>query len=98
NPSLEILKEFVQQGALIEHVYAHCTSIAREMVSPEKIATMIRSIGVENIIMASDGGQSVNPPPVEMFKRFMEKMLENGISEDEIHIMTHENPTKLLGF
>jgi len=98
NPSLEILKEFVQQGALIEHVYAYCTSIAREMVSPEKIATMIKSIGVENIIMASDGGQSVNPPPVEMFKRFMEKMLKNGISEDEIHIMTHENPAKLLGF
>ncbi len=97
DPPLEILKEFVQLGAMIKHVYAYCTSIAREMVSPEKIATMIRSIGVENIIMASDGGQRVNPPPVEMFKRFMGKMLENGISEDEIHIMTHENPAKLLG-
>ncbi len=96
DPALEILKELVQQGALIEHVYAYCTSIARKMVSPEKIATMIKSIGVENIIMASDGGQRVNPPPVEMFKLFMKKMLENGISEDEIHIMTHENPAKLL--
>ncbi len=96
DPALEILKELVQQGALIEHVYAYCTSIARKMVSPEKIATMIKSIGVENIIMASDGGQRVNPPPVEMFKLFMKKMLENGISEDEIHVMTHENPAKLL--
>lgn len=96
DPALEILKELVQQGALIEHVYAYCTSIARKIVSPEKIATMIKSIGVENIIMASDGGQRVNPPPVEMFKLFMKKMLENGISEDEIHIMTHENPAKLL--
>ncbi|MFQ6123076.1 MAG: DUF6282 family protein [Candidatus Heimdallarchaeota archaeon] len=97
DPPLELLKEFVQYGALIEHVYAYCTSIARRMVSPEKIATMIESIGVENIIMASDGGQRVNPPPVEMFKRFMGKMLENGISEDEIRVMTHENPAKLLG-
>jgi tyrosine-protein phosphatase YwqE len=92
----DALKEGVQMGALVEHVYASCTSVLGEIISPKKIAAMIQSIGVENTIMASDGGQSGNPPPVEMFKLFMEKMLENGISEDEIHVMTHENPAKLL--
>jgi len=92
----DALKEIVQQGGLIEHVYAYCTPIVREMVQPSKIAKMIRFIGAENVLMASDGGQSVNPPPVEMFKEFMVKMLENGVSEHEIYVMTHENPAKLL--
>jgi len=90
------VKEIVQLGALFETVYASCTPIYEELVPPTKMATIIRAIGVENVIMASDGGQTINPSPVEMFKLFMEKMLENGISEDEIRVMTHENPAKLL--
>ena len=91
-----VLKEIVQQGALIEPVYASCTPIYKEIVPPANIVAMIQSIGSEHVIMASDGGQTINPAPVEMLKRFMGKMLEHGISEDEIHVMTHENPAKLL--
>ena len=58
---------------------------------------MIRTLGPPHCIMATDGGQAVNPPPHEMLRLFIAGMLEAGFSEDEIHIMTVKNPGWILG-
>ena len=60
------------------------------------MASMIQLYGAKNIILATDGGQSANPPPVKMFKIFIKNLLESGISERDIQTMIHDNPAKLL--
>jgi len=47
--------------------------------------------------MSSDLGQIHNPSPVEGFRMFIQILLENGISEEQIKKMSYENPGRLLG-
>ena len=95
--TIEDMKRAVEKGAILEHDFVICTRLMREPVSPSVIAKAIRAVGAENCVMSTDGGQHTNPVPVEMFKQFIVKMLELGITADEIQVMTQENPSKLLG-
>jgi len=65
--------------------------------SPKQYANMIKIIGADHCIMSTDFGQVHNPPPPEGLRIFIRAMMENGINEREIRVMTTENPAKLLG-
>ncbi|MCW3975381.1 MAG: DUF6282 family protein [Candidatus Bathyarchaeota archaeon] len=91
------MKTAVDKGALLEHDWIICTPQAKNPTPPSKIADVIKEIGAEFCILASDGGQKINPPPVKMFEQFVIEMLRNGISEDDISVMISENPAKMLG-
>jgi hypothetical protein len=91
------MKSAIDNGALLEHDWIICTPQAKNPTPPKKIADVIREIGAEFCILASDGGQRINPPPVKMIEQFVVEMLRNGISEDDITVMLSENPAKMLG-
>ena len=91
------MKAAVDKGALLEHDWIICTPQAKNPTHPSKIADVIKEIGAEFCVLATDGGQKINPLPIKMFEKFISEMLRNGISEDEISIMISENPDKLLG-
>ena len=94
---LDEMKVAVDKGALLEHDWIICTPQAKNPTNPSKIADVIKEIGPEFCILASDGGQRINPPPVKMFEQFIIAMLRNGLSEDEVSVMVTENPAKMLG-
>jgi len=56
----------------------------------------IRQVGVEHVILTSDFGQEANPPPVEGFAYYLEKMRAQGFTTEELRVMIHENPKKLM--
>lgn len=95
--TIEEMKKAVEKGAILEHDFVICTRLMKEPISPSLIAKAIRAVGAENCVMSTDGGQNMNPVPVELFKQFIVKMLEFGITADEIQVMIQENPSKLLG-
>jgi len=95
--SLKDMREIARKGAVLEHGYVICTRQMAHPLPPSTIAEAIKAVGPEHCIMATDGGQAVNPPPVEMLRMFIEEMLRNGIKEEEIKLMTHANPAKILG-
>ncbi len=95
--SIEEMKEMVALGAMLELDYAMLTHAVPTPRSPSFTAQAIKEIGADHCIMATDGGQDKNPPPVEMLRRFMAAMMENGIGESEIRTMVHTNPRKVLG-
>lgn len=47
--------------------------------------------------MVTDRGQTSREHPVEAMKLFMQTLLDEGITEDEIYVMTHTVPRKVLG-
>ena len=47
--------------------------------------------------MASDFGQIFNEEPIKGFRRFINAMLEMGVSADDIEVMIKKNPEKILG-
>lgn len=91
---LEILEK---RATMLEHNINDTTPQIAHPIEPIKIAQAIKAVGAHRSIMATDGGQVINPPPVEMMKRFVELMLGFGGSEEEIRVMVAENPARVLG-
>lgn len=91
------MKELAGLGAFLEFDYAHFTDTMPSPTTPAATAQTIREIGAEHCIMATDGGQDNNPPPVEMMRLYIAAMLEQGISPEEIRTMVYANPRIALG-
>jgi len=86
----------VANGGMIEHVFIGCMPM-HQRADPKKIVEAIRAIGPEHCIMASDAIEAWNPPAPEVLRMFIATMLALGMKEDEVYLMTHDNPAKLLG-
>lgn len=91
---IDIQKFLVEKGVLVEKLWF---DIGINHVTAEYMAQTIRDLGVENCFMATDRGQAGKEYPAEGLMMFMDKMLDCGFSRDEIRIMTHDNPQKVLG-
>lgn len=96
--SLDDQKRAVQMGAFIEHCYVGCTTFTStgKPLPPKAMAEQIKGVGAEYCIMSTDFGQLKNLTPVEGMRKFIEEMLANGITKDEIDRMIRKNPRKLL--
>ncbi len=61
------------------------------------VAEQIRAVGAEHCIIATDFGVYTLPTPVEGLREFIASLLDLGISEEEIRMLTSTNPERLLG-
>jgi hypothetical protein len=66
-------------------------------VTIKDMADAIKRLGAHHFILTSDLGQSGNALPCDGIKVFIELLLSEGISSEDIAIMIRENPSKLLG-
>lgn len=98
--TIEDMKEIVSRGAgatMLEHVVNDTTHQMKNPISPTVIADAIRAVGAEHTIMSTDSGQIINPAPVVSMENYIYLMLQEGISEKDIIMMTRDNPAKVLG-
>lgn len=91
---IEDQKKLVKMGALMEHCYTTWATGKVDFAMTEK---MIREIGPENCIMATDLGQKTSIYPDEGMLKFSERLYECGFTMDQIRMMTVKNPCALLG-
>ncbi len=94
---VEQMAELASLGGLLEFHYAFTTPAVRDPSPMADLARMIRTLGPEHCILATDGGQAVNPPPHEMLRRFIAGMLKEGFMDEEIHTMVVRNPSWIVG-
>ena len=94
--SVEQMREAARLGALNEMHYAFTTPAIQPPQRLADIAATIRAVGIEHCILATDGGQSINPPPVEMLRLFIDGLIDLGFTPEEIAYMTIEAPGRLL--
>ena len=82
--------KLVEMGAWLEHVpSAH--------YDPKLISESIRAVGAGKCILSSDSGQLHNGHPFDAFLGFIDSLMAEGITEDEVQTMTVRNPSRLLG-
>jgi len=93
--TVEEMKEAASLGAFLEFVYNGLIGANREF-SFKQYAEAIRKVGPQHCILASDLGQAGNPLPVDGLRSFIEGLLTEGFSAEEIRRMTIQSPALLL--
>ena len=95
---IDVQKDLANEGAYIEHCWFSTTPNAGKFqVDSNEIYRQIVEVGPKSCVLTSDGGQKGIPMPAEGFKIFIKTMLDYGLTQEEIDIMTKKNPTRLLG-
>jgi len=73
-------------------------SIGRKATfSVADVASTIRKVGPEFVILSTDLGQVGLPPPAEGLATYISQLRAQGITQRELDRMTKENPARLLG-
>jgi len=94
---LELERKLVSRGAMVEKCFLALSDDFKGSVTPEEMAESIRVLEAEACVMVTDYGQAHHESPVRALHRFVELMLEHGITECQIRQMIVHNPKGLLG-
>ena len=92
--SLDQQKELASLGVLLEHNVANIMS---GDLPVDEFVRQVHEIGAEHFVLDTDLGQNVNPVPVEAFEEYVQKLLDAGITEDEMRLMISLNPERITG-
>lgn len=93
---VDVQQELAALGCYIEH----CGLAAfrnDDGASVKSIAEQIRAVGVDHNIASTDLGQATNPPPPLGFGIWIQCLLDEGFSADEVRRLVNTNPKALLG-
>ena len=91
---LEIQKMLVSKGVIVEKLWF---DVGVNLVSASYMAQTIKELGPENCFLATDRGQLGKEYPAEGLMMFMDAMLDEGLTYDQVRYMTHDNPAKIVG-
>lgn len=86
-------KELANLGVLIEKNWYN---VVDNGVSIDQMASTIRLVGTENVFIATDRGQKGHPAPPLEYKRFLEALLQAGMTKEELYTMTHIVPKSIV--
>ena len=102
-------KAIVATGAMLEYsffVFSHATAVPQTMIDTERhcfprasfdlALSVIRSVDSRNVVISSDSGALVLPPPVEALREFVVMMTSCGIGAADIRRMVCANPVRLF--
>ena len=102
-------EEIASEGAYLEFgffVMSHATQVGQTMIDKERhrfslvqlsaVAQTIRRVGPDRVVLSSDSGSYVLPPPVEAFRELIVMIRSEGFDDDAIRLMTVHNTACLF--
>ena len=94
----DLLQHWIDLGVWVEWVGTMYCEISRHhMWNYEQMAQNIRKTGVEHVIISTDFGQKDNVDPVKGFDNVLDGLLRQGFTNEELRLMTSENPSSVMG-
>lgn len=92
--TIEQQKQLADYGAYMEHCY---TTYATKKVDYTVTLDMIRAMGPDHVVLATDLGQPTNIFPDEGMLSFATSLYNDGFTAEQVRQMTVYNARKLLG-
>jgi hypothetical protein len=90
-------KELSEYGIMFERCFIGTTSAAHDWQQPmSSLVEEIRTVGVRYTVLSSDLGIKYGPEPFVGFIEFYDQLQKEGISKQELELMSRENPRRLL--
>lgn len=94
--SIEQQQAVVEMGGFVEHVFIGCMPMHQRM-DPKRIVEAVQAVGAEHCVLATDAIEGWNPPAPEVMRMAIASLLSLGVPEDDVRVMTHDNPARALG-
>jgi hypothetical protein len=95
--SISAQKKMAGDYVFMEHDYGVLVRVSEKRTPIESVVEQIREAGAERCVIATDAGQMGFPDPISCLREFLKQLMEKGITEREIDLMTRGNPRFLLG-
>jgi Family of unknown function (DUF6282) len=97
-PSQDVSREdqraLVERGALLERCF---TTPHTGKIAWEAWIDNIRAAGPEHSVLSTDLGQVFNPPVQDGMALMVDRLLEAGFEEEEVHVMAVQNTRRVAG-
>lgn len=90
--SVDVQRSLAERGALMERCF---TTPHSGKVTWDLFYENIRAVGPEHSVLSTDLGQPFNPPVEDGLALMADRLLQNGFSEDEVHLMAVENSCRV---
>jgi hypothetical protein len=92
---LDKQQELVDLGATLNYAFSMITPKWFSVAVPQLVENL-KIIGAENIVLSSDLGQLHNPLPAEGLRTYVQILLEEGVSADDIDLMLRQKTADLI--
>ena len=63
----------------------------------DQFVAQLRGVGPDNVVLSTDLGQPGNPVHTDGLYVVVSRLIEAGIAQAEIDVMTRRNPARFLG-
>lgn len=94
---LDVQRELIDKGAILEYVACTCTSPIFWEQQPGELAEWIIALAGENLVFGSDLGQFAGPPHPEGLRMLMVALLDLGVPYEYLEKMLKVTSTEVLG-
>jgi Family of unknown function (DUF6282) len=94
NLSVDDQRALAERGALLERCF---TTPHTGKVQWQRWIENIRAIGAEHSVLSTDLGQIFNPPVEDGMAMMVDRLLEAGFNEEEVHTMAVVNSRRVAG-
>jgi hypothetical protein len=91
----DFIEEIVRRGAAVE-VCSVLVSGFWDRLRLDNVVEIIRRVGAENVVLASDGGGIQTPSPHESLRVLLDNLLHFGVPEEQLRTTVVDNPRRLL--
>ncbi len=92
---VEAQRNLAAAGATLNYAFSMITPKWYSVSVPDLVANML-SIGTDHILLSSDLGQLHNPLPAEGLRSYIQLLLEEGVTADQVEQMFHQIPARML--
>ena len=89
-------KELVELGAVLELCGGNLYPIPGTARLENYLETLFE-IGPSHLVLSSDAGQPRKSAPAEVLRVFAQCLMDKGVEQEAIDLMTKKNPARLLG-
>lgn len=94
---LDVQRELMDAGAVLEYVACTCVSPIFWEQQPAELAEWITAFEGRNLVLGSDLGQFAGPPHPEGLRMLLAALLDLGVPYEYLERMAKETPERVLG-
>ena len=89
---LDVQRELIAKGAIMEYVACSCVSPIFWEQQPGELAEWIIALRGENIVLGSDLGQFAGPPHPEGLRMLLAALIDIGVPQEYLEKMAKQTP------